>query len=159
MMYSSLVSVVPLLCALAFCSTSTEAFVGQNPASHQRTSTSLQATRREALVSTVGLVGLLVGNAPAAQADTGAEVRGIGVTPFNSLMFQYRGSESANGGVLKSSDIDEPTISYTEFCEKLKTGDVKFVEFMAPDGDAAYATIEGLEKPIRVGEGKNSTNS
>jgi len=83
-------------------------------------------------------------------ADSGAEVRGIELTPFNGLIFQYRGGEF---GGLKASDIDEPSMSYADFVAKLKGGEVDFVEFLAPDGDAAYATIKGDSKPIRIGEG------
>jgi len=83
------------------------------------------------------------------QADTGAEVRGIGVNPFNGLIFNYRGSDFAG---LKGEDIDEPSIPYIDFLEKLKSGDVTFVEFMAPAGDAAYATFKDGSK-LRIGEG------
>jgi hypothetical protein len=88
-------------------------------------------------------------------ADTGAEVRGIGVNPFNSLIFQYRGSDY---GGLKASDLNEPSIPYATFVERLKAGEVEFVEFLAPHGDVAYATFktkngEGKSTPIRIGEG------
>jgi len=79
-------------------------------------------------------------------------VRGIDVTPFNGLAFQYRGSDFAG---LKADEINEPSISYREFMEKLKSGEVEFVEFMAPDGDAAYVTLKSKSgaPPIRIGEG------
>jgi hypothetical protein len=84
-------------------------------------------------------------------ADTGAEVRGTPVNAFNSLMFQYRGN-TFNG--LSEQEIDEPSISYLDFCSKLKTGDVTFVEFLAPYGDVAYATLKSNNgRPIRVGAG------
>ena len=45
-----------------------------------------------------------------------------------------------------------------EFLERLGKDEVIFVEFMAPDGDAAYATFKSTgdeeSKPIRIGEGK-----
>lgn len=89
-----------------------------------------------------------------AMADTGAEVRGTPVNAFNGLAFQYRGSEF-NG--LTASEINEPSISYQEFVSKLKTGDVLFVEFYAPDGDVAYATLKSTSNnqsnKIRIGEG------
>ena len=90
-----------------------------------------------------------------AVADTGAEVRGTPVNAFNGLAFQYRGSDF-NG--LTASDINEPSMSYQEFVSKLKSGDVLFVEFYAPDGDVAYATLKSTSnKPnnekIRIGEG------
>lgn len=43
--------------------------------------------------------------------------------------------------------------------EKLASDQVTFVEFLAPNGDAAYATLKssgeggGTDKPIRIGEG------
>jgi hypothetical protein len=86
-----------------------------------------------------------------ARADTGAEVRGTPVNAFNGLAFQYRGSDF-NG--LIASDINEPSISYQEFVTKLKSGDVLFVEFYAPDGDVAYATLKSNpNNKIRIGEG------
>lgn len=114
----------------------------------------LQSPSRRSLLSKAALssasaFAFLAAPALVASADTGAEVRGIELTPFNGLIFQYRGSEF---GGLKGSDLNEPSISYADFMTKLKGGEVEFVEFMAPDGDAAYATIKG-EKPVRIGEG------
>jgi hypothetical protein len=64
------------------------------------------------------------------------EVRGTPLTPFNSLIFQYRGKDF---GGLEAADLNEPSVSYPEFCERLKAGEVEFVEFIAPNGDVAYA--------------------
>jgi len=62
-----------------------------------------------------------------AQAAQEKETRqGIEVTPFNGLIFNYRNS---NFGGLDAKDLDEPSISYAEFCEKLKQDEVEFVEF------------------------------
>ena len=85
-----------------------------------------------------------------ALADTGAEVRGTPVNAFNGLAFQYRGSDFSG---LPASDINEPSISYQDFVSKLKSGDVQFVEFYAPDGDVAYATLKSNHQKIRIGEG------
>eukprot|EP00543_Licmophora_paradoxa_P004106 CAMPEP_0202451418 /NCGR_PEP_ID=MMETSP1360-20130828/9864_1 /ASSEMBLY_ACC=CAM_ASM_000848 /TAXON_ID=515479 /ORGANISM="Licmophora paradoxa, Strain CCMP2313" /LENGTH=145 /DNA_ID=CAMNT_0049069991 /DNA_START=62 /DNA_END=496 /DNA_ORIENTATION=+ len=90
---------------------------------------------------------------PASAAETR---QGIEVTPFNGLIFNYRNSESGFG--LDSSTLDEPSVPFMEFGERLQKGEVTFVEFMAPDGDAAYVTFKGTEtdpspKPIRIGEG------
>ena len=92
-----------------------------------------------------------------AKADTGAEVRGTKLTPLNGLAFQYRG---ADYGGLTAAEINEPSISYADFMVKLKAGEVELVEFLAPDGDTAYATFKaktgagaGKESPIRIGEG------
>jgi len=105
-------------------------------------------TRRD-LLSLVP-VALVLGSADAVAADTGADVRGTPVTPFNSLMFQYRGSDFSG---LSAQDLGEPSISYKDFIDRMKAGEVSFVEFRAPDGDVAYATVNGSEKPIRIGEG------
>mmetsp|Transcript_22752 Transcript_22752/g.27903 ORF Transcript_22752/g.27903 Transcript_22752/m.27903 type:complete len:186 (-) Transcript_22752:3421-3978(-) len=80
---------------------------------------------------------------------------GVNLSPFNGLSFNYRGNDK-NG--LDASTIDEPSIPYVDFLKKLDEGDVEFVEFLAPNGDAAYATFkvkdgEKMMKPIRIGEG------
>ena len=95
---------------------------------------------------------LLLATTTPASADTGAEVRGTSVNAFNGLAFQYRGSEFAG---LRAEDLKgEPSIPYAEFIEKLKKGEVEYVEFLAPDGDAAYATFKDKGgTPIRIGEG------
>ncbi|CAB9504075.1 expressed unknown protein [Seminavis robusta] len=105
----------------------------------------------------VSAVSILTGAAAAANAVQETETRqGIPVTAFNGLIFNYRNSQF---GGLDADDLDEPSVSYAEFCEKLQKGEVQFVEFLAPDGDKAYATFkptsEGGETPapIRIGEG------
>jgi hypothetical protein len=76
----------------------------------------------------------------------------IPITPFNGLIFNYRNSDVPFG--LDASTLDEPSIPFKEFAERLQKGDVKFVEFQAPFGDVAYVTFkDGDGKPIRVGEG------
>ena len=73
---------------------------------------------------------------------------------FNGLIFNYRGNKF-NG--LDASSLNEPSVPFLEFGERLKRGEVEFVEFIAPDVDAAYVTFRskdgGKEKPIRIGEG------
>jgi hypothetical protein len=86
----------------------------------------------------------------AADADTGVEVRGTRINAFNGLIFNYRGNDF-NG--LDANDIDEPSISYKDFVAKLKDGGISSVEFYAPDGDVAYATLKEDGKAIRIGEG------
>ena len=57
---------------------------------------------------------------------------------------------------MDGSTINEASIPYSEFLEKLSNDQVSFVEFLAPNGDVAYATIkeDGKDnKPIRIGEG------
>ena len=126
-----------------------------NPVRHGVPETVSSAARRSVLV-TLPAASLFGMGQAVALADTGAEVRGTAVTPFNGLAFQYRGSDFAG---LKASDIDEPSVSYNEFMQRLKAGEVKFVEFLAPDGDKAYATFldkDGKpQQPIRIGEGKH----
>lgn len=87
---------------------------------------------------------------------------GVKLTPFNSLAFNYRDGESPT---VQTSDINEVSIPYSEFLEKLEAGQVASVDFLAPNGDTAYATlkptaVEGEDggstentKPIRIGEG------
>ena len=91
------------------------------------------------------------GAAAPAFAEQEAEYRqGNKVTAFNGLIFNYRGGDF---GGLDATTIDEPTVSYKDFNEKLKAGEVTFVEFLAPDGDVAYATFKEGEQKIRIGEG------
>ena len=44
---------------------------------------------------------------------------------------------------LDASSLNEPSIPYAEFNEKLKNGRVELVEFLAPNGDVAYVTLKG----------------
>mmetsp|Transcript_4259 Transcript_4259/g.10631 ORF Transcript_4259/g.10631 Transcript_4259/m.10631 type:complete len:231 (+) Transcript_4259:93-785(+) len=90
--------------------------------------------------------------------------QGIKVDPFNGLAFNYRGGDF---GGLHSSEVNEPSITYADFNDKLKSGQVAFVEFLAPDGDVAYASIKQQDgdssgsgssssstgKKLRIGEG------
>lgn len=80
---------------------------------------------------------------------------GVVLTPFNSLTFNYRGGDFTG---LDASTLDEPSIPFQDFLDKLNVDEVEFVEFLAPDGDAAYATFKKpadgeKQKPIRIGEG------
>lgn len=88
-----------------------------------------------------------------AEAET-MERGGVPLTPFNSLAFNYRGGDSPT---VAAADLNEPSIPYAEFLEKLNANQVTFVEFLAPNGDKAYATLKSEDsnnsKPIRIGEG------
>ena len=53
--------------------------------------------------------------------------------------------------------MNEPSITYADFNEKLKSGQVTFVEFLAPDGDVAYATIKTQGDGGGSGSGNSST--
>jgi hypothetical protein len=89
-------------------------------------------------------------------AEQAPEYRqGIQVNAFNGLIFNYRGSDF---GGLAATSLNEPSVSYAEFNQKLKAGEVDFVEFLAPDGDAAYVTFKAKQgepkaSPLRIGEG------
>jgi len=97
---------------------------------------STQSSRREFFSSfTAGVTafGLSVSQVSAEEPDT------RDLNAFNTLNFNYRRNDF-NG--LKASDLDEESISYADFLAKMDGGEVKFVEFYAPDGDVAYATLE-----------------
>ena len=85
------------------------------------------------------------------------------INTFNSLIYNFK--NSALDGGLDASTLKEPSISFVEFGEAMKKGQVTFVEFMAPSGLVAYATLKkNPKKPIRIGQGyptgaKNSWSS
>jgi len=110
--------------------------------------------RRSAMIAALA-TGIFTMATAANAADDDLTRGGVPLTPFNGLAFQYRGN-GKNG--LDASTLNEPSVSYIEFLERIDKGEVEFVEFMAPSGDAAYATFkvkegEIKEKPIRIGEG------
>jgi len=125
-------------------------------------SLSTQRSRREFVSSlTAGATafGLSVSGVNAEDPDT------RDLNAFNTLTFNYRRNDF-NG--LKASDLNEESISYADFLAKMDGGEVKFVEFYAPDGDVAYATLETVtttssgegsetkkvsKTRIRIGEG------
>ena len=119
--------------------------------------TESQSRRAVIQNSFVGTFGLVFSSAPqlAFAVDDDLTRGGVPLTPFNGLAFQYRGGNVNTG--LDASTLNEPSIPYTEFLDRLDKGQVQFVEFMAPNGDAAYATFKAEEgataKPIRIGEG------
>lgn len=92
---------------------------------------------------------------PATAVDDDLTRGGVPLTPFNGLTFNYRGN--TNNG-LDASTLNEPSIPYVDFLKKLDADEVEFVEFLAPNGDAAYATFkkkegEEIVNRIRIGEG------
>ena len=111
---------------------------------------------RRSFLSVALLVPTLLSMPQSSLAAQEAEYRqGIEVNAFNGLIFNYRGGDFAG---LDASTLNEPSVPYKTFCERLLKGEVDFVEFMAPDGDAAYVTFkpkegEGKVNPIRIGEG------
>uniref|UniRef100_A0A7S4AY04 Uncharacterized protein n=1 Tax=Pseudo-nitzschia australis TaxID=44445 RepID=A0A7S4AY04_9STRA len=109
--------------------------------------------RRDFMKSVVAIGGSVAafGISSPAMAEQAPETRqGNEVTAFNGLAFNYKGGEF---GGLDASTLDEPSVSYKDFNEKLKAGEVAFVEFLAPDGDVAYVTFKDEDKKIRIGEG------
>ena len=86
------------------------------------------------------------------------------IESWNSLIYNFKNNRIDGG--LDASKLNEPSIPFTEFGEKLKNGEVTFVEFMAPNGDVAYATIKtGMKgkgkastKRIRIGQGYPTTS-
>ena len=71
------------------------------------------------------------------------------------ILHEYNFTEGESPTV-DSSALNEESITYSDFLDKLNNDKVKFVEFLAPSGDAAYVTlIDATEgsKPIRIGEG------
>lgn len=71
------------------------------------------------------------------------------IESWNSLIKSFKNNRLDGG--LDASKLNEPSIPFTEFGEKLKNGEVTLVEFMAPNGDVAYATIK-----TGKGKGKNA---
>jgi len=157
-----------LLAALAILTPSCNGFVVPAPAANTRIASSAISmtqhenssesnTRRSVLSSFfTSAVAITAGASSAfAEAET-LERGGVKLTPFNSLAFNYREGGSP---ALDAASLDEPSVPYAEFLEKLDADQVEFVKFLAPNGDAAYATFkataEGESKstPIRIGEG------
>lgn len=141
----------------AFVAAECHAFTPQSPTSASSTTQlSAAADRRGFLAGVGGALTSIVASAQVASAVQEKETRqGIEVNAFNGLIFNYKGGDF-NG--LTASELGEPSVTYADFNEKLKAGEVEFVEFMAPDGDAAYVTFkakegEAKQSPIRIGEG------
>lgn len=117
-----------------------------------------QLSRRSVIQNTLTQSVGLVFSAPliSTAIDDDLTRGGVPLTPFNGLAFQYRGGNVNTG--LDASTLNEPSISYMDFLDRLDKGQVEFVEFMAPNGDAAYVRFKDIEggqslKPIRIGEG------
>ena len=112
--------------------------------------------RRGAISSCVGAAGMtLFGFQRSAVAE---EPNNRDLNAFNTLTFGYRRKEF---GGSEGTEINEESITYADFLAKIDKGEVKFVEFYAPDGDVAYATLEKASsdegkvetQKIRIGEG------
>jgi hypothetical protein len=95
-------------------------------------------------------VSVVAPPAEAAPLGAGTPV-GREIDTFISLIYNFKNTDLSGG--LDASTLKEESIPFIEFGEKMKDGKVEFVEFMAPSGDVAYATIKGQKKPIRIGQG------
>mmetsp|Transcript_9714 Transcript_9714/g.16161 ORF Transcript_9714/g.16161 Transcript_9714/m.16161 type:complete len:182 (-) Transcript_9714:213-758(-) len=116
-----------------------------------------------------GRRGFLISGAAAVVATTAAaapasaafrlgdpnSVVGREIQSFNGLIYNFK--NTALDGGLDASKIKGDSIPFIEFGEKMKNGEVAFVEFMAPNGEVAYATFKDKngkkEAPIRIGQG------
>ena len=125
-------------------------------ASHQRrVSPTLRSdvdiARRSVMLGSFASAAAVLSTQPVLAIDNDGEVDW---NVFNGLIFNYRGG-GFNG--LDASTLNEPSIPFIEFGSRLQKGQVAFVEFYAPDGDVAYATMKSddgkLENPIRIGQG------
>jgi hypothetical protein len=112
-----------------------------------------QASSRRAWLagsaSAMGIAGIAA-SAGAAPLGAGTPV-GQEIDTFLSLIYNFKNTDLTGG--LDASTLKEESIPFVEFGEKMKDGQVTFVEFMAPSGDVAYATIKGSTTPIRIGQG------
>lgn len=84
-------------------------------------------------------------------------VVGREIRSFNSLVYNFK--NSALDGGLDASTLDEPSVSFVEFGERMKNKEVAFVEFYAPFGEKAYVTFKPTNedknpKPVRIGQGE-----
>eukprot|EP00580_Thalassiosira_gravida_P000170 CAMPEP_0201600184 /NCGR_PEP_ID=MMETSP0492-20130828/1353_1 /ASSEMBLY_ACC=CAM_ASM_000837 /TAXON_ID=420259 /ORGANISM="Thalassiosira gravida, Strain GMp14c1" /LENGTH=258 /DNA_ID=CAMNT_0048062901 /DNA_START=128 /DNA_END=904 /DNA_ORIENTATION=- len=100
-------------------------------------------TRRSILTSLLSTAAATaaatVGASSAFAVDETMERGGVKLTPFNSLAFNYREGESPT---VDPDAIEEASIPYADFLEELAADRVAFVEFLAPNGDTAYATLK-----------------
>lgn len=127
----------------------------QSQAFSSTTQLAATADRRGFLTAAGGVLTSSLAVQVASAAQEKETRQGIEVNAFNGLIFNYRGGDF-NG--LTTANLEEPSVTYADFNDRLKAGDVEFVEFMAPDGDAAYVTFKAKEgeskpSPIRIGEG------
>lgn len=126
--------------------------------------------RRSFLIS--GAAALMAGTAMTAPASADYRlgdpnsVIGREIQSFNGLIYNFK--NTALDGGLDASKIKGDSVPFIEFGEKMKNGEVAFVEFMAPSGEVAYATFKDKDgktaAPIRIGQGyptggKNSWSS
>lgn len=98
------------------------------------------------------VIATIAASAPVHAAPLGAGTPvGREIDAFISLVYNFKNTDLSGG--LDASTLTEESIPFTDFGQKMKDGQVTFVEFMAPSGDVAYATIKGNKGPIRIGQG------
>lgn len=112
------------------------------------TSAFLQPSPAQAIVYPAAQGGYKLGSP---DSVVGREIRS-----FNGLIYNFK--NTALDGGLDASKLDEPSVSFIEFGEKMKNGEVAFVEFLAPYGEKAYVTFKAKQgeptpKPVRIGQG------
>lgn len=140
-------------------STKTSTFLNSSSQLDDDKSTSRRSILQKSLgLITTGLVSTTLPKEAVAEYRLGDpnSVVGREIQSFNSLIYNFKNT-ALNGG-LDASKLNEPSIPFTEFGEKMKNGDVTFVEFIAPYGDVAYASIKSGKDGkdvtrIRIGEG------
>lgn len=131
-----------------------DAFPASKLNQHQQTRLAQAANENDEAMSRRSLLsGAAAASFLALAPNTAMAQDEIPITPFNGLIFNYRGSDDENSAFLHADDLDEPSVPFKEFAERMQKGEVKFVEFLAPSGDAAYVTFKDKEGKIRIGEG------
>jgi len=80
------------------------------------------------------------------------------IQKLNNITTNQNLLQGGGSPTLDANTLNEPSVSYSEFLEKLNADQVSYVEFLAPNGDAAYVTFKASEtgkdvKPVRIGEG------
>lgn len=106
------------------------------------------------VATTTAIVVAVAGGEPAQAASLGSKESVVQreINTFNSLIYNFK--NTALDGGLDAKTLTEPSISFVEFGDLMKKGQVTFVEFMAPTGAVAYATLKKSPKrPIRIGQG------
>ena len=143
------------------CVASVEAYSFNTPKAAKPSDTS----RRSLLLGGAALAAVsAIPAAPASAANLGDPKTVVGreIRSFNDLIYNFKNT-ALNGG-LDASKLKEPSVPFIEFGERMKNGEVAFVEFMAPNGDVAYATFKPKkgqskkkQEPIRIGQGYPTT--
>lgn len=147
-LYEAILTIPLLVCSVADAFSATKLNQRQQVSLQQAANEDDRGTSRRSLLSGALAASFL---GAFAAPNTAMAQDEIPITPFNGLIFNYRNSDSYGG--LDASTLNEPSVPFKEFAERLQKGEVSFVEFLAPDGDAAYVTFKGTEGKIRVGEG------